>query len=242
MLVSTEGIILRIIKFKETSVIAHVLTADHGIVPLIVSGVRSKNNKGKAAQFQLGNLLQVIYYDKNKDTVRRLKESQLATHYQTIFQQLPKMALTQYIVEVTGNCLYQSALSTEDIYPLVRQLITYMDETTEPTVNFGVYFVWHLIDRLGLRPNLEDIDGDYFDLQSGHYVVDPPLHQSFIDRAAASYINELLMTPIDQINKLSISSQFRQALVAGAHIYLKVHLPYFKVPNSVKIYRQILNM
>lgn len=242
MLVSTEGIILRIIKFKETSIIAHALTPDHGIVPLIVSGVRSKNNKGKAAQFQVGNLLEIIFYDKNKDTVRRLKESQLAIHYKTLASQLPKMALTQYVVEVTGNCLYQSALSTEDIFPLVKNVLLYVDTTENPTTNLGIYFVWHLIDRLGLRPNLEERHGDFLDLQSGHFVTEQPMHQSFLHREIAEYVNVLFRHPIQAIHEQHIPTQVRRSLISGAHLYLKVHLPYFNTPNSVTIYRDILSM
>ncbi len=242
MLKRNEAIVIKCLKFKETSIIAHVFTPGDGIVPLIVSGVRKKKSGGKAAQFQVGQLLDVIYYDNNKEGIKRLKESSIAYYFQTIPFQIPKIALTQYFIEVTRNCIYQAAITSDDVYPLLRNSLVYLDHHTGSNANLAIYYVWKLIEGLGLAPNLEELHGEFLDLQSGDLCVTMPLHQLALNIDLAIKLKDMMDTPFDHIELLNISTKERKLLLDAAHLYLNYHLSYFRLPKSADIFREILKL
>jgi len=242
MLKRTEAILMKTVKFRETSIIAHVFTPDDGIVPLIVSGVRTQKNKGKAAQFQLGQILEVVYYDKQKEGVMRLKESAATIHYRSIPLQITKIALLQYFIEVTRNCMYQAAVVADDVYTLLRNTLIYLDNHDGTNINLSTYYLWHLIDKMGLAPNLDLERGEYFDLQSGDYAMTMPQHKSAITLPVAQKLNELMQTPFTEIEFMDIGPRERKQLLEAGHIFLKIHLSYFRMPKSADIYRDILKL
>ena len=242
MLKKTESIVMKCIKYGETSVIAQMFTPNDGIVPLIVSGVRAKNNKGKAAQFQLGQVLDVIYYDKQREGVMRLKESSLSMHFNTIPFEIPKIALTQYFIEITRNCIYQSALSSDDVYPLLKDSLLYLDQPQPPQSNLAVFYLWKLIHHLGLAPYLDNPHGEYLDLQTGEFCKSLPMHQVALTLDLANKLRTMLSTNLDHIDSLDMSGKERKYLLESGHQYLKFHLSYFRLPQSADIFREILKM
>jgi DNA repair protein RecO (recombination protein O) len=242
LLKRTESIVFKCIKYGETSLIVQVFTPNDGIVPLIVSGVRSKNNKGKAAQFQVGQVLDVIYYDKQKEGIMRLKESSLSMHFKTIPFEIPKIALTQYFIEVTRNCIYQSALSSDDVYPLIIDSFLYLDQPSPPQSNLAVFYLWNLIDRLGLAPYLDAPRGEYLDLQSGEFCHSLPLHHAALHIDLVIKLKTMLEMDLNQIDSLDLSGKERKFLLESGHQYLRHHLSYFRLPKSADIFREILRM
>ena len=242
MLKSSESIVFKCINFRETSIIAHVLTPDQGIVPLIVSGVRTKKNKGKAAQFQIGQLLDVVFYDKQKEGVMRLKESQLSTHYKTIPFLITKIALTQYFVEVTRNCIYQSGIQSDGVFELLKSSLLHLDEAKGAHTNLAIYYLWNLIDCLGLSPNLDYIQGEYLDLESGDFCQVLPSHQRALTIDLVRKLQEVKDTKLDHLDLLDLGGRERKMLLESGHQYLKFHLSYFKLPKSADIFREILKL
>ena len=235
-----EAIIIKCVKFKESSIIAHLFTSNDGIVPVLVSGVRSINNKGKAAQFQLGQVLDVVYYDREKEGVMRLKESAINYHFVSIPFQIQKIALTQYFLEITRNCIYQTAISSGDIYPLLKNTLIHLDQLKGIQVNLAIYYLWNLIHGLGLAPYLDDIRGEYLDLQSGEFCVQIPSHQSILTSAMARKLKELLEAEFTDLELLHIDGRERKTLLESGHQYLNYHLSYFRLPKSADIFREIL--
>ncbi len=242
MLKTTESIVIKCIKFKESSIITHVLTPEDGIIPLIVSGVRTKKNKGKAAQFQPGQLLEVVFYDKPGEGVKRLKESSIAIHYKAIPFDIGKIALTQYFIEITRNCLYQSAISSDDVYPLLRSTLLFMDTHKGPNTNLAMFFLWNMIDRMGLAPNLEMEERDYFDLEAGIYTSIMPQHRAALEIPITRKLKQLVHASFYEIDFLDISSLERKQIIEAGHLFLKLQLSYFKMPKSADIYREILKL
>ncbi len=242
MLVNTEAIVIKCVKFRETSIIAHVLTPENGTVPLIVSGVRSKKNKGKAAQFQIGQLLNIVFYDKQKEGVMRLKESSVSTPFVSIPFKITKIALAQYFVEVTRNCIYQSAIVSDDVYYLLKNGLLFLDKNDNTNVNLATYFLWQLIDCLGLAPHLELETDAFFDLEVGSFSPTMPRHKAALTLPVVRKLRLLMSTPFNDLDAIGLMPAERKQLLEAGHIYLKLHLSYFKLPKSADIFRDILKV
>ena len=77
MVHNTKGIVLRVVKYGETSVIVTIYTELFGIQSYIVNGVRTTSKKGasKASLFQPAAILDLIVYHNELKNLQRIKES-----------------------------------------------------------------------------------------------------------------------------------------------------------------------
>ena len=75
MIQKTRGIVLRMIKFGETSVVVLIYTESFGIQSYLVNGVRtSKKSSAKANHFQPGSILELVVYHNDLKNLQRLRE------------------------------------------------------------------------------------------------------------------------------------------------------------------------
>ena len=84
---TTKGIVLRTVKYGETSVIVSVFTELFGVQSYIVNGVRSASKKGgtKANLFQPAAILELVVYHNEQKNLQRIKEYRWPVLYEYIF-------------------------------------------------------------------------------------------------------------------------------------------------------------
>ena len=82
MLTKIQGIIIRSVKYGETSLIFDMYTQQFGLASFIVNGARKPKSKLPSSLFQLMNWLEVIAYVKDPRSLSRIKEAQIIFHYQ----------------------------------------------------------------------------------------------------------------------------------------------------------------
>src|ERR1700712_2316525 len=88
----TTGIVLRTIKYGETSVIAAIYTELFGLQSYLVNGVRtsSKKGPGRASLFQPGAILDLVVYHSELKNLQRIKEFKWGYLYKHIFSDIFK--------------------------------------------------------------------------------------------------------------------------------------------------------
>ena len=76
MIHPTKGIVLRTVKYGETSVIVLVFTEKFGVQSYLVNGVRisSKKGSGKANLFQPSAILDMVVYHNELKQLNRVRE------------------------------------------------------------------------------------------------------------------------------------------------------------------------
>ena len=89
MIHKTKGVVLKTVKYGETSVIVTIYTELFGLQSYIVNGVRksSKKGPGKANLFQPANLLDLVVYHNELHNLQRIKEFKWAHIYQHILSE-----------------------------------------------------------------------------------------------------------------------------------------------------------
>src|SRR5690606_31663555 len=80
----TKGIVLKSVKYSETSLIVNIYTQDFGLKSMMVSGSRKNKSAHKANLFQLMNLLEIVFYNNESDHLSRLKEVKIYHPYDRI--------------------------------------------------------------------------------------------------------------------------------------------------------------
>src|SRR6185436_12405882 len=105
----TKGIVLRTVKYGETSIIVTIFTSLFGIQSYIVNGVRMTSKKGstKSNFFQPSAILDLVVYHNELKHLNRLKEFKWSKLYRQVLSDVPKNAVALYMVELLTKSLRQ---------------------------------------------------------------------------------------------------------------------------------------
>src|SRR5258706_10351535 len=150
----TKGIVLRTVKYGETSMIVSIFTELFGIQSYLVNGVRTSTKKGsgKANLFQPSAILDLIVYHNELRNLQRIKEFRWSYLYQHIFSDIKKNAVALFMVELLTKCLKQPE-ANEDLFQFAEDAFLHLDESNEMvTANFPLFFALHLAVFFGVSP------------------------------------------------------------------------------------------
>ena len=72
----TKGVVLKTVRYGETSIIAGIFTELFGLQSYLINGVRvtSKKGSGKANMLQPGAILDMVVYHNELKNLQRVKE------------------------------------------------------------------------------------------------------------------------------------------------------------------------
>ena len=105
MLHNTKGIVLRVTKYGDTSIITSIYTELFGLQQYIVKGVRVSSKKGsnKGVFYQPGAILELEAYHSPLKAMQILKEANWGYVYQEVYSNVVRNAVATYIVEILGS-------------------------------------------------------------------------------------------------------------------------------------------
>src|SRR5688572_22833392 len=94
----TKGIVLKTVKYGETSLVVTVFTELFGVQTYMVNGVRSAKRVGsKAILFQPAAILDMEVYHNEQRAMQRIKECTWSVVYQHILSQVVKNSIALYM-------------------------------------------------------------------------------------------------------------------------------------------------
>jgi DNA repair protein RecO (recombination protein O) len=241
----TKGIVLRTVKYGETSIITTVYTELFGIQSYIVKGVRqsTKKSSGKAIYFQPGAILDMVVYHNELKNLNFIKEYQWAHLYQNLLFDVVKNTVSMYIVEMLQHSLKQPEASPE-LFFLTEDTLKQLD-TANPTLtaNLPLYFSLHLAGELGFR-----IQGEYtndtpiLDLQEGQFVEQKPLHSYFLEKQLAEATSQLLSINFyNDLEVIHLSRHVRKNLIIAYQNYVALHVHDFGEIKSLPVLQEIFS-
>ena len=240
----TKGIVLRTVKYGDTSLIVTIFTELFGLQSYIVSGVRTSTKKGtgKANLFQPTAILDLVVYHNELKHLNRIKEFKWHYLYQHIFSDVPKNAVALFMIELLTKCLKQPEPNSE-LFEFIEDAFTHLDESNGPVMaNFPLFFALHLPAFFGFR-----ISDDYssetpiLDLQEGTYVSEKPDHLHYLEGKQAEVTSELLkiMQP-DELEQIKLNHDFRRQLLLVYETYYRLHIQEFGMMKTLPVLREVL--
>jgi len=241
----TKGIVLRTVKYGETSLIVSIFTELFGIQSYLVNGVRTSTKKGtgKANLFQPSALLDMVVYHNELKNLQRIKEFRWGYLYQHILSDVRKNAVALFMIELLTKCLKQPEANT-DLFHFVEDSFLHLDESTEAVVaNFPLFFALHLPVFFGFRITDNYNNENYFlDLQEGKYVKEQPQHPNFLDDKQALITSQLLkiMQP-EEMEDIKLNHDFRRNLLFVYETYYALHIQDFGKMKTLPVLREILS-
>lgn len=147
ILVKTKGIVLSSIKYKESSLIARVYTQNYGLQSFIINGVRSSKPKFAAAFFQPLTLLDIVFYYKENQSLKRLSEVKCLPPLTEIYFDFKKTSISLFITEVLIKILKEE-IKDEDLFEFLYSSVLMLDNT-HLSSDFHLNFLVKLSNYLG---------------------------------------------------------------------------------------------
>ncbi len=237
--IETRGIIFKIVKYSESSIICDIYSKERGLISCIVSGVRSGKSSQKAVIYKPMNIVDVIIYDHNTDKLHRIKEINLAYHFQKINLAVVYSATAIFILEVARNSIKERE-ANYPLYTFLESFIIAIDESKAINPNIHLVFFARLSTFLGIAPMdnfskenpcFNFMEGMYQPPENIQFVLDDKTSQLFFQVCQFSYDNPSLI----QTNR----SERNQLTEIWLHYY-RHHIYGFKELNSFEILKMVL--
>jgi DNA repair protein RecO (recombination protein O) len=239
----TTGIVLRTIKYGETSVVVTIFTELFGVQTYMVNGVRTaKKSSAKANYFQPAAILDLVVYHNEQQTMQRIKEFNWHFLYQQVLSDVIKNSIALYMTELLHKCLHQPEQNTALFYFFEDVLMQLDGAGKAVTANMPLYFSLHLTQFFGFKMNDDyGADQNILDLKEGGFVTEQPAHPDFIDGENALITSQLLkvMQPYE-LEDIKLHHSTRRKLLLHYQDYYAFHIPGFGKMKTLAVLHEVL--
>lgn len=242
---TTHGIILRTVKYGETSIITSVFTEIFGVQSYIVNGVRvsSKKGSGKANLFQPAAILDLVVYHNEIKNLQRIKEFKWAHVYDHIFFNVFKNSVALFMIELLQRSLKQPEPNA-DLFHFTEDAFLHLDKSPDNVVaNFPLYFAIHLSGFYGFRfADKYSEAASFLDLQEGEFLADRPAHNFYLDEDLSRVISQLLkvMQP-SELSEIKLNQETRRNLLHALETFYALHIQDFGSMKTLPVLEAVLS-
>lgn len=240
MLIKTEGIIFRSFKYSETSLIIDVFTKEHGLLSFIISGVRKKKSTVSAAMLQVMNIVDIVAYTKNNNSLGRITEIKNNYVHHNLLYDFVKSSIGVFIIELSRNCIKEKEPNIH-FFDFIKTNLIYLDNASEGLSFFTLLYLVKFSKYLGFYPHDNYSDSHIlFDWREGCFV--QPLDQNHYttNERTSYFIHQLLNTSLDSLNELILKKKERQVVMDLLLKYYKYHVESFKELKSYAVLEEIM--
>lgn len=245
MIQKTKGIVLRSVKYGETSLIVTIFTELFGLQSYLVNGVRQASKKGsaKATFFQPASILELVAYHNDFNKLQRLREYKWDFLYQHVLSDVRKNAVAMFMVELLVKCLKQPE-ANPDLFYFVEDALHHLDEASDAvTGNFPLFFALHLAVFFGFRVSDEySEEKHYLDLQEGQFTAHQPQHQFYLlDREASAVSDILKIMQPQELEQVFLNQEMRRRITHAIEQYYAFHVPEFGTLRTLPVLREVMS-
>jgi len=239
----TRGIVLRSIKYGETSLVVTVFTEMFGIQTYMVNGVRtSKKSSAKANHFQPTAILDLVVYHNENKQLQRIKEFSWSVIYENLLTDVVRNSIAAYMAELIYKCLKQPEANS-DLFGFCEESLLQLDKAGKKTAaNFPLFFTLHLAHFFGFRM-IDDYSETncFLDLQEGCFTSHQPTHPHFIDGNLAAFSSQLLkVLQPHELEEFRFNQELRRALLVRYLEYYALHVSDFGQMKTLVVLHEVL--
>lgn len=243
----TKGIVLRSIKYGETSLVVTIYTELFGVQTYMVNAIRTNKPFGnKAAMFQPAAILEMEVYHNDQKSMQRIKEFNWSFLYQHILSDVVKNSIALYMIELLYKILKQPEANSNLFYFCEDALMQLDVAKKNIAANFALFFSLHLADFFGFKisgNNIKDnSDESYLDLREGEFVSLQPTHPDFIHGHHVAVTAELLKMRLPaELDQLKLNRQTRKELLIKFQEYYALHTHDFGEMKTLQVLHEVLS-
>ena len=244
MIHNTKGIVLRVTKYGDTSIIMSAYTELFGLQQYIIKGARvtSKKVANKGVFYQPAAILQMEVYHTPMKAMQMVKEVSWDYVYQNVYSDVLRNAVALYIVEVLQQTMQPEP--HPEMFYLIEDTFKQLDKGGAGLVsNLPIYFLIHLSQTMGFG-----LQGKYsnetpiLDIKEGEFVSKPPAHPYYLEAQTAQVASTFLQVQFyNDLETISLSGVQRKKILELFQLSLSWHYKKFSEIKSLPILQSILH-
>ncbi|MBI1804609.1 MAG: DNA repair protein RecO [Ignavibacteriae bacterium] len=149
-IIKTEAIVLKSMKYRETSKIVTLYTREFGKVSTIVKGARrAKSTFGSSLEPM--SYVSVVFYKKQGRELQTLAQCDVITPFRKLAEDLEKMSVGVTIIELVSAVAHEEERNVA-LFNLVATSLTTLNDVGKNSLNLLYAFEVHLARILGFQP------------------------------------------------------------------------------------------
>ncbi|MDO5716573.1 MAG: DNA repair protein RecO [Tissierellia bacterium] len=194
-----EAIILRAIKFKESSLIVHALTDEHGKISIMCQGAYKRKVHQLTALDTLSLTEMVL---REGRTMYYLNEADVIMRSNRMTDDKKAFYTGHMIAEILTKTL-DDGYATNTIFPLTKTLLLTMEEGGSPFL-LGAAWILKYTSYMGYRPKIGQGNGPYVLCTYGVLSaqdVSAEMYVTPLSEEQKQWLERLLMEPFSSITK-----------------------------------------
>ncbi len=238
MLIKTRGIVLRQVKYSETSLILDIFTEEKGKASFIVSGVRKAKSSISAGLLQVTSLLEIVAYYKESKSLHRIKEVKSAKLYSSIPFDPLKRSIAVFMAELAQKSIRETE-SSPSLFHYLFNAFAELDEFQGSLKYQPILYAVNLSFEMGFGPQgrMEKIS-DIFDLREGLF---RPFstHPDYLEGVHCRILSQLLDHAKDDANQVKSTRDERQDVLNAVVRYFRLHVEGMPKINAHTILREL---
>lgn len=242
MLLSTKAFILKIIKYTHSSIIIQVYTNTNGRDAFMIRSINAKNKKNIRPILQPLYFIEIDYDNKNNNQLKLAKNVSLINYYPNITNNVIKSSIVIFLAEVLQKTL-QEENKNNHLFEYIQTSLEILNNDNFDSLNFHISFLIQLSKYLGVYPsnNYKENITPYFDLQSGSFMQNKPLHDNYLDSPITRMFHLFLNTDIIKSEQLKLTGKERSLILNKIIQYYSLHFNTFNSIKSLNILHEIFN-
>ncbi|NLV53255.1 MAG: DNA repair protein RecO [Bacteroidales bacterium] len=241
MQTTIRGIVLRTVKYGDSSLIVDLFTLQHGRLSFMASTMRAKRSV-RSVSFWFP--LSMIEFTADLRPASRLPCPSDVRSYHN-YTDLPfspvKSTLALFLSEFLCAALREEK-ENQTLYYYIESSLLWLDMVESPAsmANFHLTFLMHLSRFLGIYPNL-DAPAPYFDLQSATYCDQRPLHAHYLFGQEALRLPTLFRMDYPTMRLFRFSRSERRRILQVLNEYYRLHMPDFPELKSIEVLQEMFD-
>lgn len=241
MLIKTRGIILKSIKYGESSLIQDIYTEEYGLKSYIISGVRNKKKGNKAGMLQVMSLIELVAYNKQGNGLNRIKEFKAEKVYQSLPFDIVKSSIGLFITEVTRRSISQNE-QHNSLFSLLHDSFIFLEESTGSIALFPIIFLLKLSSELGIAPaNNYNESRPVFDILEGQFCSIDHLSAYTLSAEASQYLYSLQFENFGISDQFTVPKKIRLELLNKLVDFYRLHVDNFGKIKSLDILHELFS-
>lgn len=244
MLGKTKGIVLRRVKYGESSLIVSVFTERFGLQSYMVKGARGlKQRTKKASLFFPSSLLDMVVYHNDQKNLQAIREIRPLYFFTHLSEDVLKNGVAVFAVEVLTRLLVAGDVQ-ESLFRFTEQFLIRLDQAGPGSIaNFPLFFLirsglisgYHLLGRFSEQTPFADI-------QEGRFSAVEPGFPPFVEKENAALMDQLSRAgTIEEIQHIRLGNLQRRKILDYFLQFYQFHLPHFGNLKSVAVLSAILS-
>ncbi len=243
---STDALVVKTQKYRETSKIVTLYTRKLGKISVIAKGVRKTDSK-LGGILEVINVVSTVFYYKPSRNIQLLKECDLIDPFIKIRDDIEKTSVAFAILELLNRTIVEEE-PNERLFFLLTEIMKNLNEGDKNLMNFYWYFVLKILDILGFKINFQRCKGCgknilpkevYFIIEKGG-VFCKGCSKRFdvdIDISPETFRILIKLQEISLSSVCNIMPSGRSAMEINEvlHRFMRYHIEDFKVPISLRM-------